>query len=60
MGRSGGVGIGVDFSRGKETLWREVKLETVECEVPVGVCSGEVGGRLIGLCVLVQLIVFRV
>lgn len=38
--RAGGVGIGVDFSGGKEGLWQEVKLETVECEVPVRVWPG--------------------
>ena len=31
---AGGVGIGVDYGNGEEG-WREVKLEMVECEVPV-------------------------
>jgi hypothetical protein len=35
----GGVGTGVDYLGGTEG-WREVKLETVECEVPVKVFSG--------------------
>ncbi|KAF8168504.1 Rgp1-domain-containing protein [Crassisporium funariophilum] len=36
----GGVGVGVDYAGGEETVWREVKLETVECEVPVRVFPG--------------------
>lgn len=36
---AGGVGTGVDYLGGTEG-WREVKLETVECEVPVKVFSG--------------------
>ncbi|KAH9487327.1 RAB6A-GEF complex partner protein 2 [Psilocybe cubensis] len=36
---AGGVGVGVDFSGGEEG-WRNVKLETVECEVPVKVFPG--------------------
>ena len=35
----GGVGIGVNFSGGEEG-WREVRVETVECEVPIIVWPG--------------------
>ncbi|TFK71687.1 Rgp1-domain-containing protein [Pluteus cervinus] len=35
----GGVGVGVDFSGGEEG-WNDVKLETVECEVPIKVWPG--------------------
>ncbi|KAF5385589.1 hypothetical protein D9757_006750 [Collybiopsis confluens] len=42
---AGGVGIGVDFSGGKETRWQSVKLETVECEVPVRVWPGNTAFR---------------
>ncbi|KAJ4485253.1 Rgp1-domain-containing protein [Lentinula aciculospora] len=38
--RAGGVGIGVNFGGGREARWQEVKLETVECEVPVRVWPG--------------------
>ncbi|KAG6914179.1 hypothetical protein DXG01_001923 [Tephrocybe rancida] len=34
---SGGVGVGVDYDGGGEGAWREMRLETVECEVPIGV-----------------------
>ncbi|KAF8972454.1 Rgp1-domain-containing protein [Flammula alnicola] len=36
---AGGVGTGVDYAGGEEG-WRDVKLETVECEVPVKVFPG--------------------
>lgn len=36
---AGGVGVGVDYGGGEEG-WREVKLETVECEVPIKVWPG--------------------
>ncbi|KAF9475530.1 Rgp1-domain-containing protein [Pholiota conissans] len=36
---AGGVGTGVDYAGGEEG-WRGVKLETVECEVPVKVFPG--------------------
>ncbi|KAF9007869.1 Rgp1-domain-containing protein [Cyathus striatus] len=36
----GGVGVGVDYGGGDEGSWREVRMETVECEVPVGVWPG--------------------
>jgi len=36
---AGGVGIGVDYAGGEEG-WRDVQLETVECEVPVKVFPG--------------------
>lgn len=36
---AGGVGTPVSFG-GKERGWKEVRLETVECEVPVGVWPG--------------------
>jgi len=36
---AGGVGVGVDYGGGEDG-WREVKLETVECEVPVKVFPG--------------------
>lgn len=36
---AGGVGVGVDYGGGEEG-WRDVKLETVECEVPVKVFPG--------------------
>ncbi|KAF9527145.1 Rgp1-domain-containing protein [Crepidotus variabilis] len=35
----GGVGVGVDFVGGEDG-WKEVKLETVECEVPVKIYPG--------------------
>ncbi|KAJ4477680.1 Rgp1-domain-containing protein [Lentinula edodes] len=38
--RAGGVGTGVNFGGGREVSWQEVKLETVECEVPVSVWPG--------------------
>lgn len=37
--RGGGVGAGVNFSGGEEG-WKEVRLETVECEVPIKVWPG--------------------
>ncbi|KAJ3723785.1 Rgp1-domain-containing protein [Lentinula raphanica] len=37
---AGGVGVGVNFSGGREAKWQEVRLETVECEVPVKVWPG--------------------
>ncbi|KAE9404371.1 Rgp1-domain-containing protein [Gymnopus androsaceus JB14] len=37
---AGGVGTGVNFCGGKEDKWKEVALETVECEVPVRVWPG--------------------
>lgn len=37
--RDGGVGVGVNFGGG-EKGWEEVKLETVECEVPIRVWPG--------------------
>ena len=36
---AGGVGVGVDYGGGEEG-WREVRLETVECEVPIKVWPG--------------------
>ncbi|KIY67296.1 Rgp1-domain-containing protein [Cylindrobasidium torrendii FP15055 ss-10] len=36
---NGGVGTGVDFGGGEEG-WKDVKVETVECEVPVKVWPG--------------------
>ena len=36
---AGGVGVGVDYGNGEEG-WRDVKLEMVECEVPVRVFPG--------------------
>jgi hypothetical protein len=36
---AGGVGVGVDYGNGEEG-WRDVKVEMVECEVPVGVFPG--------------------
>ena len=36
---AGGVGTGVDYAGGEEG-WRAVRLETVECEVPVKVFPG--------------------
>lgn len=38
--RAGGVGTGVNFGGGREVSWQEIKLETVECEVPVSVWPG--------------------
>lgn len=35
----GGVGVGVDYGNGEEG-WRDVKVEMVECEVPVRVFPG--------------------
>ena len=35
----GGVGVGVDFGGGKDG-WRTVRVETVECEVPIKVWPG--------------------
>lgn len=36
---AGGVGVGVDYGGGEEG-WRDVRLETVECEVPIKVWPG--------------------
>lgn len=36
---AGGVGVGVDYGGGEDG-WREVLLETVECEVPIKVWPG--------------------
>ncbi|KAF8816608.1 Rgp1-domain-containing protein [Phlegmacium glaucopus] len=36
---AGGVGVGVDYANGDDG-WQEVKLEMVECEVPVRVFPG--------------------
>lgn len=36
---AGGVGVGVNFGGGEEG-WNDVKLETVECEVPIKVWPG--------------------
>lgn len=36
---AGGVGVGVDYGNGEEG-WQDVKLEMVECEVPVRVFPG--------------------
>lgn len=36
---AGGVGVGVDYANGDEG-WQEVKLDMVECEVPVKVFPG--------------------
>jgi len=41
---AGGVGVGVDFAGG-ERGWNEVKLETVECEVPIRVWPGNTAFR---------------
>lgn len=41
---AGGVGVGVNFAGG-EKGWREVKLETVECEVPIKVWPGNTAFR---------------
>lgn len=41
---AGGVGVGVDFSGG-ERGWNEVKLEMVECEVPIRVWPGNTAFR---------------
>jgi len=35
----GGVGVGVNFGGGDEG-WKEVRVETVECEVPIKVWPG--------------------
>ncbi|KAG5644125.1 hypothetical protein DXG03_009072 [Asterophora parasitica] len=36
---AGGVGVGVNFGGGEEG-WRDVRLETVECEVPIKMWPG--------------------
>lgn len=41
---AGGVGTGVDYLGGEEG-WKEVKLETVECEVPIKVFPGNTAFR---------------
>ena len=41
---AGGVGVGVDFAGG-ERGWNEVKLEMVECEVPIRVWPGNTAFR---------------
>ena len=41
---AGGVGQGVNFGSGEEG-WTEVKVETVECEVPVRVWPGNTAFR---------------
>jgi len=40
----GGVGMGVDYLGGEEG-WKEVRLETVECEVPIKVFPGNTAFR---------------
>jgi len=42
----GGVGKGVNFA-GSEEGWRHVRLETVECEVPIKVWPGNTAFRAI-------------
>jgi len=42
---AGGVGVGVDFAGGERGCWNEVKLETVECEVPIRVWPGNTAFR---------------
>lgn len=37
--REGGVGVGVNFGGGEDG-WKEVKVETVECEIPIKVWPG--------------------
>ncbi|ESK82104.1 retrograde golgi transport protein rgp1-like protein [Moniliophthora roreri MCA 2997] len=41
----GGVGSGVDYAGGREDEWEEVKIETVECEVPIRVWPGNTAFR---------------
>ncbi|KAH6905798.1 Rgp1-domain-containing protein [Coprinopsis sp. MPI-PUGE-AT-0042] len=41
---AGGVGVGVDFEGGK-VGWTEVRVETVECEVPLRVWPGNTAFR---------------
>jgi hypothetical protein len=41
---AGGVGTGVDYLGGEEG-WKEVRLETVECEVPIKVFPGNTAFR---------------
>lgn len=36
---AGGVGVGVDFGGG-ENGWKDVRVETVECEIPIKVWPG--------------------
>ncbi|KAK7047236.1 Golgi membrane exchange factor (Ric1p-Rgp1p) subunit [Paramarasmius palmivorus] len=36
----GGVGSGVDYAGGSDANWEEVRIETVECEVPIRVWPG--------------------
>lgn len=43
---AGGVGKGVNFAGGEEG-WKEVKLETVECEVPIKVWPGNTAFRAV-------------
>ncbi|KAF9552700.1 Rgp1-domain-containing protein [Agrocybe pediades] len=45
---AGGVGVGVDYGGGEEG-WREVKLETVECEVPVKVFPGNTAFKAVDI-----------
>ncbi|PPQ70636.1 hypothetical protein CVT24_000679 [Panaeolus cyanescens] len=42
---AGGVGVGVDYAGGKDEDWTGVRLETVECEVPVRVYPGNTAFR---------------
>ncbi|XP_006454967.1 hypothetical protein AGABI2DRAFT_114737 [Agaricus bisporus var. bisporus H97] len=53
---AGGIGRGVDFSgdddndnedNEEEAVWKEVKLETVECEVPIRVWPGNTAFRAV-------------
>ncbi|KAF9449322.1 Rgp1-domain-containing protein [Macrolepiota fuliginosa MF-IS2] len=43
---AGGVGKGVDYAGGEEG-WKEVRLETVECEVPIKVWPGNTAFRAV-------------
>ena len=43
---AGGVGVGVDYAGGEEG-WKDVRLETVECEVPVKVFPGNTAFRAV-------------
>lgn len=44
--KAGGVGIGVNFGGGEEG-WKNVRLETVECEVPIKVWPGNTAFKAI-------------
>lgn len=46
--RAGGVGVGVSFGGGDDG-WKDVKLETVECEVPIKMWPGNTAFKAVDI-----------